>query len=450
MTSSSPADRAATAICRYRWTYPLVNFDTGEVKTCCHTLGHTVEQQELDAKGTDVFLNGDDQIERRKEMLEGVRHESCVYCWKMEDNGVRSPRHGPESFTEYFNRFGQPGGFAELIDRFRGDPSILRSSKPLLLEIILGNTCDLKCMYCNFVFSSSWEQELRRNAEIAPWRTLPTAPRGFEEKFWLWFRETCPSLEYISFIGGEPTLIPKFYEMLDRLFAIYEENAKDKRPTIGIISNFNANERHFERFILLLPRLVTRFKVLLLASVDTTGPQAEYIRNGLKWERFERNVRRVLELRLPNLDFTINPTINAFSVTTMIRLLKLAKSMQDEYDFPVALGRNMVVTPGYFSPLVLTPDFASHIDECAEYVRSNIDPRYPIGYHGDWNMYVDFLTGIAAAIRNAKPDLAERRRCFVATRKSDERRKTDFLSVFPEYREFMKGCSEDLVKEGNP
>ena len=449
MKSASPADKAASAICRYRWTYPLVNLDTGEVKTCCHTPGQIVEQKDLDSHGTEVFLNGGYQVERRKEMLQGVRHESCVYCWKMEDNGVRSPRHGADSFAEYFNRFGQSGGFADLIDRSRVDKSMLRSSHPLLLEIILGNTCDLKCMYCSFVFSSSWEQEMRRNSELAPWRTLPVAPQGFEDKFWLWFRETCPSLEYISFIGGEPTLIPKFYTMLERLFEIYEKLGRDKRPTIGIISNFNANEKHFGRFIEMLPRLTSRFQVLLLASVDTTGPQAEYIRNGLKWDRLERNVRRVLELRLPNLDFTINPTISAFSVTTMIRLLKLAKSMQDEYDFPVALGRNMVVTPAHYSPLVLTPDFASHIDECVEFVRSSIDPRHPIGYHGDWNMYVDFLQGIAAAIRNGRPDPADRRQCYEATRKSDERRRTDFLAVFPEYRDFMKLCADQAAEKGH-
>ncbi|MCM2277022.1 MAG: twitch domain-containing radical SAM protein [Oligoflexia bacterium] len=424
------------SLCRFRWTYPLVDLQTGEVKTCCHTVGTRVSAEDLKASGTDVFLNGSHQLERRREMLEGIRHPSCVYCWKMEDNGVTSPRQGPSHFKDYLNRAGQPADLARFVERGLADRDALKSRHPLLLEILLGNSCNLKCLYCSDHFSSAWESEMRRYDELPPGEVDGGAPEGFEDVFWRWLEEVHSSLEYISFIGGEPLLIPRFYEQLERIWKIYLRSGGTARPMIGIISNFSVSDSSFARFLELLPRLSESFEVLLLASVDTTGARAEYIRHGLSWERFEKNVRSVMSLRLKNVHFCINPSINAMSVTTMLSLLSLAKSLQDEYQYPVALGRNMIVTPDWCSPLILPSDHARFLDECADFVERNIDPRFPIGFHGDWKLFVDFVRGIATAVRRGQPDPVARAQFLRRVSDLDLRRGTRFASVFPELREF--------------
>ena len=58
----------------------------------------------------------------------------------------------------------------------------------------------------------------------------------------------------------------------------------------------------------------------LYTSIDTFGPQAEYLRYGLNYKNFIKNVEYVLE-RLPQIQIIFMCTFNALSVVGFNSLL---------------------------------------------------------------------------------------------------------------------------------
>lgn len=426
------------SVCRFRWNYPLVNFQVGEVKTCCHTPGRMIFDEELNNLGKDTFLNTDYQIERRKEMIEGIRHPDCVYCWDMEDNNIPSPRHGGEQFTHYFKQLKVGETFDSIIEKIQKEPQHLRSSTPYLIELRFGNRCDLKCVYCNEHYSTAWEAEKKQFDEGVFFK--PMAPTNFEKYFWEWFEETHESLEFISFIGGEPTLYEEFYSTMDRLQELYRKKPHLKKPNIGLITNLNSNDVYFGKLLKGLPKWTQTFHVMIFASVDTVGTRAEYLRTGLNWLRFQKNTEALLALPEKNFSFTINPTINCLSLNTMLELIQWTVEVQRRYGRPIGLGRNMVVEPKYFSPLVLPKRYHQKIAEVIEFLQSVPGDWREQGYHGRWDMYCDFLGGIEKSLRESE-DGVEKLKQWVLLRDNlvrlDKKRKTSFSTTFPELDFFI-------------
>jgi hypothetical protein len=131
-----------------------------------------VTEQDQKEYNINLFLNTDYQLNRRIEMLKGIRHNDCGQCWQIEDQGATSLRgNSSQGFIDFaysrqmFGEFGT-SDLAEVGEKVTIDSKILRSHKPFMLEVSLGNTCDLKCMYCNHVYSSQWATESLKNNKI--------------------------------------------------------------------------------------------------------------------------------------------------------------------------------------------------------------------------------------------------------------------------------------------
>ena len=68
----------------------------------------------------------------------GVKHDSCRYCWDAEAAGNSSPRM---EFTRRFSHL------------------VPDTDQPRLMIIKPGNTCNAACRMCNPATSSSWYQD---------------------------------------------------------------------------------------------------------------------------------------------------------------------------------------------------------------------------------------------------------------------------------------------------
>lgn len=145
------------SICKYRWSYPVIDIARGQTKTCCKTPSRYMTDKDFLSQGTDAFINSNYDQARRVEMLTGLRHKDCQSCWDTEKKGVRSMRIGSEGFTQFMNQSGIPGDFEEILNHKM--EKLVRSDSPETLEIQLGNLCNLKCVYCSPEFSTAWERE---------------------------------------------------------------------------------------------------------------------------------------------------------------------------------------------------------------------------------------------------------------------------------------------------
>lgn len=444
-------------ICDLKWNYPIFNMDRGEFRSCCRTPSNTVTEDELQANGINAFSNSPREKHSRLNLINGIRDGNCQSCWNLEDRGIKSPRHTPERFHWSMKRQGVvPADDEYTEDSLKTflssikelDHPALSSNKPYMLEISLGNTCDLKCMYCSHHYSTQWATEKIKYGEITQEqydREFPKAAPSFDAKFWEWFNKVGRfHLHRLGIIGGEPLIMPEFYTFVDKLISSVDQISKfrKRKMTFWIVTNLNTPANYLEKLFNYLPKLIEVFNVEVLVSMESLDKKAEYIRNGVNWNRFIGNLDKLLSRTDLKFDFGFIMSINALNVASMKNFIEFTDGLYDKYKRPVALKQNIISFPSFQSPMILTRDFADYLDQAVEYMKTNVD-RMPIvdDYYGRYDQYIIYLENLANSLRTNTGDYTLDRKTFSTWFNTyDERRKLEFLEVFPEYVEFHKLC----------
>lgn len=442
-------------LCDLSWNYPIVNFGRGEIRTCCRTPAEKITDQMIDCYQEDVISNTPKQKERRVSLMRGLKHADCSSCWKIEENGGKSPRHDVEKFfpiaqTKGLLNLENPTieELESIIQDHDKENKLSVSEEPYMLEISMGNTCDMKCMYCSHHYSTQWAVEKIKFGEISQAqydREFPKAPDRFIEMFWKWFESTgVKSLNRIGIIGGEPLIMPELYPLLDRFIEVYQNySEKHKQVNLWIVTNLNTPPKYLKKLFEYIPKLSTVFNVEILVSMEALGPKAEYIRNGLDWNRFESNIHNLLSNKF-EIEFGFIMSLNALSITDLPNFLKFAKGLNDKYDIPISLKHNVITYPSWQSPTILTRDFSKYVVEAIYYILSVHKTIHRVNdVWGQWDKYIEFLLGIKKMIEKEDNALLQDRKTFVSWFDTyDKRRNLNLLNTFPEYAEFYNFCKK--------
>jgi len=443
-------------ICDLKWNYPIFNMDRGEFRSCCRTPSNKVSEEDLQTLGIAAFSNSLRERNGRLSLIKGVRDRDCQSCWNLEDQGIKSPRHTPERFHWFMKQKGlMPNApynedeLREFLESVRDlDHPALVSNSPYMLEISLGNTCDLKCMYCSHHYSTQWATERIKYGEITQEqydREFPKAAPSFDEKFWEWFNQIGRyKLHRLGIIGGEPLIMPEFYTFVDRLINSVGEisDQRTEKMTFWIVTNLNTPPNYLEKLFNYLPKLTETFKVEILVSMESVGERAEYIRNGTNWDKFMSNLDKLLSRKDLEYDFGFIMSLNALNITSIQSFIQLTEQLYETYKRPIALKQNIISFPSWQSPMILTPDFADYLDTAVEYMKTNVD-KMPVvtDYYGRYDQYIIYLAKLANSIRNNTGDYTSDRKHFIPWFNTyDERRKLNLLEVFPEYTDFYNLC----------
>jgi hypothetical protein len=445
-------------VCDLKWNYPIFNMERGEFRSCCRTPSNKITEDSLQNLGIDAFSNNPKELISRLDLIQGIKTQDCQSCWNLEDSNMKSPRHTPERF----HLFMKHQGVVPSTEKFTNetllthlesvnsiDHPALKSKTPYMVEISLGNTCDMKCMYCSHHYSTQWATERIKFGEITQEQydsEFPKAPPSFDEKFWEWFNTIGRyHLGRIGIIGGEPLIMPEFYNFVEKLIASVSE-MKTKRSSkmiFWIVTNMNTPPNYLEKLLKFFPQLTEIFDVELLVSLEAVGKKAEYIRNGLNWDRMVGNLDKILSRKDLKFNFGFIISTNILSIGNFKEFITFAEDVYHKYKRPVALKHNVVSFPEWQSPFLLTPDFADHIDYCVEYMKFK-EPDMPVithDFYGRWDQYIIFLENLAKSIRENTDDKTEIRKKFIEWHNTyDERRRQNMYEVFPEYEEFFNMC----------
>lgn len=277
---------AHSSFCSFLWKDTLVDLQKCEVHSCCKTIGMKVSLEEINELGKDIFSNSSQVRLQRNAALRGLRPSSCEYCWKLEDAGLPSMRDSTESLENFCEN--ESRSESELLD-FPLATSIDT------LEIVLGNSCQMKCLYCSEQFSSAWQLE---NSQVSASGESQNLELGIQEKFRSTFLDYLPealeTVSHIHFVGGEPLVQRDFYKYLNVIAEEVGKTNRSKLLQIDVISNLSIPDKLMDRFYSSIEQLPEEVKVNLLPSIENIGQQAEYVRYGLQWSLFERNLKRAL------------------------------------------------------------------------------------------------------------------------------------------------------------
>jgi sulfatase maturation enzyme AslB (radical SAM superfamily) len=421
------------AICPQRWDFPYINMSRGEGKMCCLTSFYKFTPEDIEKYGSSCLTNNDYYKERRLEMLKGIRHSDCKFCWDLEDKNIESPR---QSHSKINDRYAKTKKY--LLDNWSEDIDInsdlLVSKSSVVLEVTLDATCDLKCMYCSPRYSTQWASEALKNKTISieEYREVTALPTNeFTSLLWEWISsDEGRSLTDIRISGGEPLIIPEFYDMLEKLSEVRE---CDSKLGVAVVTNLNAREKYFNKLIELLPRLTDRFKFCITISMESTDIQAEYIRNGLDWDRFNNNVEELFKIASINDNMTLsfNPTINVLSIPKLSKFSNWIVELEERYSVKVSMNPHMIKSPACHSVFVLPSEFSRYVND-AIIVLENSPVQHPV--------YIKFLKSIRRQLEDNIPDINLQREFYDWFSNFDSLRGLNLVETFPELKDFYEYC----------
>lgn len=234
---------------------------TGEYRFCCVASGES-SGETVHTHSPIQWLNSDSVTRAKEQLSQGIFPKECKRCERQESNNLPSRR---------------------LSKKITG-PGITH------LDLRFGNSCNLKCISCNEISSSSIYQEQLELKNIIP---IKSVENWYDEKFESYFNY--PSLQEVALAGGEPMMIKHLPDYLSKL---------DKNVTIRITTNGTIYNKK-------LVDILTEFKkVIMTISMDAVGKRIEYIRYGTKWEDIERNT--ILYNKL--FDVSISPCFSVLNI----------------------------------------------------------------------------------------------------------------------------------------
>jgi len=229
---------------------------TGDVRACCKNVAHplgNVAQQRL----PEIWAGA-----RRRDLVEHLRADDfglgCQSCdWQVSNEGEDS------IYARRFDEFA-PGIAAQ-------DPDDIW---PVHLEFNISNRCNLQCVQCEGLLSSSIRIHRER---------LPALPKVYDEQF---FDDVIPFLAHakdIQVAGGEPFLGPESM----RLFELMAEHAADAH--CAVVTNATQWNRRVEAVLDAIP-------LTIAISIDGISKSVyESIRIGADHDQVLTNIDRFVD-----------------------------------------------------------------------------------------------------------------------------------------------------------
>ncbi len=175
------------------------------------------------------------------------------------------------------------------------------SDMPRLMEFELSNTCNLECAFCFGEFSSS----IRRNRD-----QLPAFPEHYDAGFVEELKPFFPHLWEAKFLGGEPFLIPLYYEIW----------AAIRQLNPGIRVHITSNGTVLNQKV---KAALDGLKVSLILSIDSFEETTfENIRKNAKFGQVMANLHYFSRLARQNgsrLTLAVSPCIlNAWEIPAIV------------------------------------------------------------------------------------------------------------------------------------
>lgn len=274
------------------WTDTNIHLDDNKIKHCCKQKVSKIPFAELQSLGSDIFERHPLNIGNRKEMVEQNKlPASCQLCIDSEPNSIR------HVWNKWNNEFIE-NNRAQLVD----------INYVNFIEIDVGKTCDMACIYCGSWASSKWAKELKISLKKEAndhWRNdvfkhLAEHIRNIP----------CDRKMTFNILGGEPLLIMDTYKMIE----YFSERCKhfEKKPTLMITTNLNCKPKLLEKFLDILEKTKNIFEWIISISIENIGQMAEFVRYHLNWNRFERNIARIKD-RVDQIYFTVTSNLFSFA-----------------------------------------------------------------------------------------------------------------------------------------
>jgi len=404
--------KESKTFCMLPWIHLSIRPD-GKVRSCCKT-HRDYSPGSLKEKSIEEIWNSNQQIQIRKDILNGIKTPACKACYQDEGNGISSLR-------EISNR--EWGKHIDLVEETQEDGS-LKDLSIKYLDIRFSNICNFRCRICYHELSSKWYNDTIKLREMG-FQKVSLGPskvvKIFENEKSLWdtLGPIIEGVESIYFVGGEPLMMKEHYQVLNFLLENKMDNVELRYST-----NFS-DLNHKGKDIL---KLWNQFpNVTVYASLDDSGKRGEYLRKGQNWKRVAKNRERILRYA-PHIDFSVNTKV---SIHNALHFIDFHKEWVEQGLINVEQMRfTPIIAPEYYSIQILPQKFKKRIEEKYLDYISFIEK-------GEYHHNGGFICELNGLINymNEKNNSFLLPEFFKITKALDEIRKEGFFEIFPEWIE---------------
>ena len=428
-------DKLSDSFCAAKWYNATIWLGSGQTTSCHHPPAHLIDIDKV-SNNSRLLHNSDQKKEDRRKMLAGERPAGCEYCWKIEDMDTNAV-----SDRVYKSKIYPIEALHEAYRTPATEDVDLRT-----LEIAFDRTCQFACSYCNPAFSSTWVKDIKRNG---PYVNLVSDGRNhfthahessqlyrhgetnpYVEAFFAWWESDLHrTLQELRITGGEPLMSADTWKLID-----WFKTNKGKSSTRLAINSNLGTDVDIDRLL----ASTQDIEIDLYTSNEAVGPQAEYIRDGLVWDDWARNVERLLSSNQFR-GIHVMATINALCLGTLDQLLECIMNWKLKYGkHAISFTLNILRFPSFQSPLIL-PDAQRTVYKqrlvtwLAHWVDSDVIHEHEINHT---QRLIDYLDVVKTPHSEAfdRPKLLNDFRQFHT--QYDQRRGKDFGTTFPELREW--------------
>lgn len=323
---------------------PFVQYSTyngGRYRLCCMAKEpeNVVDQEKLGIEGT---WNHEYIKDVRKRMTAGEWLPECVECQHLERNNIVSSRQWENEQWE------------DVIDEVVADASSneWEVDQPLQFDFRLGNLCNLQCQMCNKEASHLVSVERATMIEDGlgvdhpDWHGMVANKKeallqpGID---WTSFDRMIGKARKIKLIGGEPTVSPDMFKLLDKAV----ESGHAHHIELSFYTNItNMQDRWLEQ--------LSKFeRVIVNCSLEGMGDMNDYLRPPSKWNSVWKHFDKLVKFsntkagkRIKVRVTTVNQMTNALHIADF---WKFMHDYQMTSDRGIGMSSNQLIEPQYYS-----------------------------------------------------------------------------------------------------
>lgn len=422
-------DTKSQSFCAAKWLNATIWLGSGSTTSCHHPPAHDIPLEELTDNFTAIHNTKHKKL-MRKMMIEGQRPSECEYCWKIEDIGNDNISDRVFKTIIYKDE--------ELVDIYQKPWDYNAELKTL--EISFDRVCNLACSYCNASFSTSWAKDIKKSGAyqnlvsdgaaafqqdgswVEPYKDDKDNP--YIQAFWQWWHSgLSASLDELRITGGEPLMSANTWKLLDWF------NEQHSQMRFAINSNLIAKDGIIDR---LIEKTKNIHEFHIYTSCEAVGVQAEYIRDGLNYAQWKKNLTRMLEEGHCK-GVHIMMTINSLCLFSITEFFDEVFELKTKYGKNPTFSVNLLRFPSFQSPLALPDHIKDHCRIRLEswYEIHKNDSRLHEFERASIERLIDYLIVVDAPHRRTSNKITLWRDFKSFYQQYDQRRSKD-IGVFPD------------------
>lgn len=383
------------SLCSILWT-GFSNEPDGRAQPCCLYKGYIEEKGEVmyvQNHSPLEILNSQYMKDLRERFRNNEKPKECSVCWTDEANGYQSKR------ITYNNLIR-----TDKIDYNKEPVSVSE------LQLIINNSCNLKCRSCTPSHSTQWQQEIK----ILTGKTaypMPHGQSGDENgKLWTERFEWYKGLRRLEIVGGEPFYVKQWHLILNELIDLgYSKN-------IDVVLSTNCTLFFPE----LLSSMAQNFKCVSIdLSIDGIESTYEYLRHPGKWSVVYSNMKKYYPY-VDKVKIQVTITISWLNALQLTEIHELLLNEFPKFD----IWNNIVHNPQHMA-----------IWACPKLLKEEISRQ--------WNNYSwlpkyrDSIQSILNYMNSQNIDYITFKNNLSLLYKTDEFRKEQIVNSIPELSKYI-------------